>query len=294
MQELTKFRQDAPQPKLYKTVEIPRLEGTPFIRCATRGKETLTMLVLARRADESIVFPNVGIKLKVIRIKGQVARLGIEAPDDVSILRGEISPVDVASKPSQPPRELSNEWIHELRNKLNYVLLTVEVMQQQIDAGRSEEITDKFSKLIDELQSLDEMLEPDQSTSKPEKLESEVRVLVVDDQENERALLANLLELQGCRVETVGDGIEAMEYLDSHPQPDFVLLDMSMPRCNGPQFLENLRRRDEYKDLRVFAVSGHSSQSAGVPVGPDGVDGWFRKPLNTNRLISSMNQVVQV
>jgi carbon storage regulator CsrA len=255
------------------------------------------MLVLARRADESIVFPNVGIKLKVIRIKGQVARLGIEAPEDVSILRGEIAPVDV--DPRQPSgaarmddsQQPSAEWIHALRNRLNYALLSAEVLQQQVDSGHPEEFSEKFSSLLDELQSLDEMLEPAAPPSENDEPDSDVRVLVVDDQENERTLLASLLEMRGCRVDTVGDGVEAMEYLDTHPQPDFVLLDMSMPRCSGPEFLENLRRRQEFQDLRVFAVSGHSSHSAGVPVGPDGVDGWFRKPLNTSRLISSMNKV---
>jgi len=249
------------------------------------------MLVLARRADESIVFPNVGIKLKVIRIKGQVARLGIEAPDDVSIVRGEIAPVDVDSRPSDHSAQRSAEWMHALRNRLNYALLSAEVLQQQIDSGHSDEFSTRFSSLLDELQSLDEMLEPAVPASKNEELNSDVRVLVVDDQENERTLLASLLEMRGCRVDTVGDGLEAMEYLDTHPQPDFVLLDMSMPRCSGPEFLENLRRREEFRDLRVFAVSGHSSHSAGVPVGPDGVDGWFRKPLNTSRLISSMNKI---
>lgn len=257
------------------------------------------MLVLARRPDESIVFPNVGITLKVIRIKGQVARLGIEAPDDVSILRGEISPVDANSQSASGSRQSADsgqpgrEWIHELRNRLNYALLSVEVMQGLIGKGHTEDVAKNFSNLIDELQSLDEMLEPAAPSSGNDDVNADVRVLVVDDQENERTLLANLLEMRGCRVDTVGDGVEAMEYLDTHPKPDFVLLDMSMPRCDGPQFLENLRHREEFRDLRVFAVSGHSSQSSGVPVGPDGVDGWFRKPLNTNRLISSMNRVVQ-
>lgn len=251
------------------------------------------MLVLARRPSETIVFPNVGITLKVVRVKGQVVRIGVEAPADVAILRGELSPVEVRANQPAESSQGSAEWMHQLRNRLNHTLLTVEVMHHLIRESRFDEVKEKFFDLITDLQSLDETLEPEVTSRDSGNHCSDVRVLVVDDQENERTLLANLLQLNGCRVDTVGDGLEAMEYLETHTRPDIILLDMSMPRCNGAQFLENLRCREEYRDLRVFAVSGHSSQSAGVPVGPEGVDGWFRKPLNTNRLLSSMGQVIQ-
>lgn len=251
------------------------------------------MLVLARRPSETIVFPNVGITLKVVRVKGQVVRIGIEAPDDVSILRGEISPVEADTDRfgnSDPP---SADRIHELRNRLNHTLLTVEVMHTLIQQGRFEEVSCKFAELLTDLQSFDEVLEPEHTPRETDPRNADLRVLIVDDQANERQLLANLLQLNGCQVDTVGDGLEALEYLETQSKPDIILLDMSMPRCDGAQFLETLRCREEFRHLRVFAVSGQSSQSTGVPVGPEGVDGWFRKPLNTNRLISSLGLSVQ-
>jgi carbon storage regulator len=51
------------------------------------------MLVLSRKADETIVFPELGISVEVIRVKGSVVRLGIKAPDSVRILRGELEAV---------------------------------------------------------------------------------------------------------------------------------------------------------------------------------------------------------
>ena len=69
------------------------------------------MLVLSRKAKETIVFPELGISLKVVRVKGNVVQLGIEAPDSVRILRGELEAIvnefqGPASKTDLDPAEM--------------------------------------------------------------------------------------------------------------------------------------------------------------------------------------------
>jgi carbon storage regulator len=54
------------------------------------GKES-AMLVLSRHLDEKIVIPGLGITLTVVAIRGNVVRLGIEAPPDVKVFREEIA-----------------------------------------------------------------------------------------------------------------------------------------------------------------------------------------------------------
>lgn len=49
------------------------------------------MLVLSRRLNESVVLPDLGISIKVIRFSGNQVRLGFSAPSDVKILRGELA-----------------------------------------------------------------------------------------------------------------------------------------------------------------------------------------------------------
>ena len=51
------------------------------------------MLVLSRKSNETIEFPELGISVEVIRVKGSGVRLGIKAPDSVRILRGELMAV---------------------------------------------------------------------------------------------------------------------------------------------------------------------------------------------------------
>ena len=54
------------------------------------------MLVLSRKVDDTIIIGD-NVKIKVVQIKGNRIRLGIEAPSDVKILRGELAPYDIAS-----------------------------------------------------------------------------------------------------------------------------------------------------------------------------------------------------
>lgn len=62
------------------------------------------MLVLSRKKNDSIVIDN-QIKIKVIQVKGNQVRLGIEAPRDVRILRGELKPFEVVVEESdEEPR----------------------------------------------------------------------------------------------------------------------------------------------------------------------------------------------
>jgi carbon storage regulator CsrA len=67
------------------------------------------MLVLSRKVDDTIIIGD-NIKIQVIKIKGNTIRLGIEAPSDVKILRGELAPYGVSSEkdtnsePVNPPK----------------------------------------------------------------------------------------------------------------------------------------------------------------------------------------------
>ena len=49
------------------------------------------MLVLSRRQDDKIVFPNLGITVEILKIAGRSVRMGVEAPSDVRVLRHELA-----------------------------------------------------------------------------------------------------------------------------------------------------------------------------------------------------------
>jgi len=99
--------------------------------------------------------------------------------------------------------------------------------------------------------------------------------------------------MNGFEVATSGDGARALDYLASHDQPDMVLLDMFMPRCDGPTTVNAIRSNPAFSGIKVFAISGTSPSQLGVSTGPRGIDRWFAKPVNPERLVRELVREVE-
>lgn len=237
------------------------------------------MLVLSRRATESVVFPSIGVTVSVLRVNGAVAKIGIEAPPDLRILRKELEHTPPPARPAHPSPA------HELCNQLSKVTLTLHLFRRQREAGLVAEAEATLDRAFAALDALDrETVSALVGGRPPAPARRPPRALLVEDDSNERELLAGLLGMNGCECATAADGVEALDYLAAHDRPDVVLLDMLMPRCDGPTTLRAIRAEPRLSDLRVFCVSGTSPGELGVPTGSGGIDGWFPKPLNPRTL----------
>lgn len=246
------------------------------------------MLVLSRRADEKIVFPSIGVTVHVLRVNGSVARIGIDAPPELRILRQEL-----AGTPTTPAPTAGPSPTHELCNRLSKVSLTLHLFQRQREAGLAAEAEATLGRVFASLDALDrDAVATLVAGRAPAAAGRAPRALLVEDDSNERELLAGLLGMNGCECATAADGVEALDYLAAHERPDVVLLDMRMPRCDGPTTLRAIRAEPRLADLRVFCVSGTPPQEMGVPTGPGGIDGWFPKPLNPRTLWDAIRRSV--
>jgi CheY-like chemotaxis protein len=84
------------------------------------------------------------------------------------------------------------------------------------------------------------------------------RILVVDDNPVDRKLMGRLLEkVPDWQVETVSDGIAALEYLVDHPV-DLVVTDLQMPEINGVELVRQVRKR--YPKIPVLLVTAFGSE----------------------------------
>jgi len=80
------------------------------------------------------------------------------------------------------------------------------------------------------------------------------RPLVVDVEADSRDMLRRLLEGDGWSVTTAANGRLAMEKL-SESKPALILLDLMMPEMDGFQFVEELRKRPELRDIAVIVIT---------------------------------------
>lgn len=90
----------------------------------------------------------------------------------------------------------------------------------------------------------------------------EKTVLVVDDEPNVRDYLAQILRDAGFQVRTAADGDEALASIRRQP-PDFISLDLVMPRKSGHKLLYELRKDRELSQIPVLIVTAHARDELG-------------------------------
>jgi CheY-like chemotaxis protein len=83
-----------------------------------------------------------------------------------------------------------------------------------------------------------------------------VQVLIVDDDDGSRSLMARYAEAEGWSFSEAENGAVALELLESMQRlPDLILLDLMMPVMDGFEFIELVQSRDEYRHIQIVVVS---------------------------------------
>lgn len=231
------------------------------------------MLVLSRKNKDSIRLPELDISIEILQVKGKSVRVGIDAPIEVTVLRGELED-EVAQKFS-----ISGVSDHEVRNKLNSLNLAVAVAKKLIQKGEFHLAAEKLHNVLAEFE----------VASRDDESCPTTTALLVEDSDNEREMLAGFLRLHGYQVDTVVDGVEAISYLESNEKPDFILMDIRLPRMNGVETIQRIRENPAFDKVEIFAVSGESARQAGINPKKNRVAKWFQKPLQPAMLVSTIN-----
>ena len=259
------------------------------------------MLVLSRKQNQSVLFPTLGIRVDILRVAGKTVSVGIDAPKDIQILRHEL-PLEAKAiaKSTSPaatdaPTARAQE-MHALRNRLNKASLAMRLLQKQLDAGRIDEAEESLALALQTLDQMEKNIASQGAVSEIAGLGFDAasgasrrkRALLVEDDPNERMLLASYLRASGFEVDTAEDGQAALEYLASS-KPDAVVMDMEMPRLSGIKCVEQIRNDEQFDELKVFVVSGMDQAAAKLPVGDRGVQRWFQKPLRPEELVHELS-----
>ncbi|WP_241757847.1 response regulator [Myxococcus landrumensis] len=114
-------------------------------------------------------------------------------------------------------------------------------------------------------------------------------VLVVEDEDDIRAAIAEILESEGYDVTVASNGREAMEELsDVRYVPRLILLDLMMPEMNGHELLA---RRQAIPRLRNVPVMVLTAVTTDVPPGANGL---LRKPFSVEELLEAVRSMMPI
>jgi len=120
---------------------------------------------------------------------------------------------------------------------------------------------------------------------------SQERVLIVEDEENERTGLSELIGSWGFRADTARDGVEAMEKIAVW-NPSIIVTDLKMPRMGGMELLE--RVKDLEQPLAVILVTAQGTIDSAVTAMRLGAFNYIQKPIDTIRLRSLLQNAADL
>lgn len=115
-------------------------------------------------------------------------------------------------------------------------------------------------------------------------------VLVVDDNADTRRMFLRALKLGDFQAMEAANGEAAIAMLDGDPCPDLVLLDLSMPKMDGAEFIRLLRLHAKCAKTKVAIVSGWDNLAGKAR--ELGADGYISKPVNLIELHREATRII--
>jgi chemosensory pili system protein ChpA (sensor histidine kinase/response regulator) len=125
-----------------------------------------------------------------------------------------------------------------------------------------------------------------------EKLDRRVVALVVDDSITVRRVTQRLLERNGMRVLTARDGMDAVSVMEEHV-PDVVLLDIEMPRMDGYEVAEHMRRDERLRGVPIIMITSRVGEKHRARALELGVDEYLGKPYQESQLLEAIAPLVE-
>jgi chemosensory pili system protein ChpA (sensor histidine kinase/response regulator) len=131
---------------------------------------------------------------------------------------------------------------------------------------------------------LDEGLAPEKPKDRP------LHILVVDDSISVRKVVSNFILQQGWLPIAARNGIEALERIREE-KPDFVLLDVEMPKMNGFEVLQSLQSQPDFRDIPVAMLTSRSAEKYREKARQLGAQGFVTKPFKAEEIFELIQRL---
>jgi CheY-like chemotaxis protein len=121
--------------------------------------------------------------------------------------------------------------------------------------------------------------------------EPRATILVVEDHDDSRDAMGQLITALGYRAVLARNGIEALSLLPN-TRADLILCDVRMPGMDGLAFAQAVRTQPERRAVKLVAVTGLSDKADAVRLRKAGFDAHLVKPLHYDALLDALDRIL--
>ncbi len=118
-----------------------------------------------------------------------------------------------------------------------------------------------------------------------------IEILIADDSESIRQMVAFSLKREGFAVTEAPDGAEALEKARAKSF-HLVITDLDMPRMNGIQLVRELRKLSGYGKTPILLLTTESEADVKNEAREAGASGWITKPFRPDQLVATVRKVL--
>ncbi len=117
-------------------------------------------------------------------------------------------------------------------------------------------------------------------------------ILVVEDQEDNRRILRDLLMHSGYKVIEAVDGLEGVSSAETN-RPDLILMDIQLPGIDGYEATRQIKANPDLKNIPVIAVTSYALSGDDQKAFRAGCDAYVTKPFSPRELLAKIHEYLQ-
>jgi two-component system cell cycle response regulator DivK len=116
-------------------------------------------------------------------------------------------------------------------------------------------------------------------------------ILVVEDTEDNRQILRDLLGSAGYTLIEAVDGVEGVAMATEH-KPDLILMDIQMPVMDGHEATRRIKANPELRSIPVVAVTSYALSGDEEKARAAGCDGYIAKPFSPRKMLAMVREIL--
>jgi two-component system chemotaxis response regulator CheY len=117
-------------------------------------------------------------------------------------------------------------------------------------------------------------------------------IMIVDDSATMTLSVKSTLEMNGFKVETASDGVQALTKLKAGLKPNLIITDINMPNMGGLELIKNIKTLPGLRFTPILTLTTEGDSSKREEGKKLGATGWMVKPISGQDLIKVVKQVI--